>query len=201
MLTKTQIEILNLFRKNLFLKASILQIQKLLKKKSYQRVYDGVKELVQKKALNEDKFGHSNLITLPLSHESAFILSYLDEEGAFSHNVPNISKLLDIKELTDDVLMVIGSYAKKKQTKTSDVDLIVITPEKAFDKQKLIENLTLTLFPPIHPIVFTRKDFINMLLSAEENLGKEAFRNHLLYRNQKVYYELVKEAIKHGFAG
>ncbi|MBS3118574.1 nucleotidyltransferase domain-containing protein [Candidatus Woesearchaeota archaeon] len=201
MLTKTQIEIINLFRKNLFFKVSILQIQKLLKKKSYQRVYDGVKELVQRKALNSDKFGHSNLITLPLSHESAFILSYLDEEEAFLHNVPSIHRLLDIKELTDDVLMVIGSYAKKKQNKHSDVDMIVITPEKAFDKQKLIENLTLTLFPPIHPVVFTRKDFIDMLLSTEENLGKEAFRNHLLYRNQKVYYELVKEAIKHGFTG
>ena len=201
MLTKTQIEIINLFRKNLFFKVSILQIQKLLKKKSYQRVYDGVKELVQRKALNSDKFGHSNLITLQLSHESAFILSYLDEEEAFLHNVPSIHRLLDIKELTDDVLMVIGSYAKKKQNKHSDVDMIVITPEKAFDKQKLIENLTLTLFPPIHPVVFTRKDFIDMLLSTEENLGKEAFRNHLLYRNQKVYYELVKEAIKHGFTG
>jgi len=128
-------------------------------------------------------------------------LSYLDEEEAFLHNVPSIHRLLDIKELTDDVLMVIGSYAKKKQNKHSDVDMIVITPEKAFDKQKLIENLTLTLFPPIHPVVFTRKDFIDMLLSTEENLGKEAFRNHLLYRNQKVYYELVKEAIKHGFTG
>jgi predicted nucleotidyltransferase len=201
MLTKPQVEILNQFRKNLFLKTSILQLQKQLKKKSYQRVYDGVQELVQRKALKLDKFGHSNLVTLSFSHESIFMLSYLDEEEAFLHKVPNIHKLLDIKELADDIVMVIGSYAKKKQTKSSDVDLVVITPEKAFDKQKLIENLTLTFFPPLHPIVFTRKDFIEMLLSTEENLGKEAFKNHLLYRNPKIYYELVKEAIKHGFTG
>ncbi|MBI4983506.1 nucleotidyltransferase domain-containing protein [Candidatus Woesearchaeota archaeon] len=201
MLTKPQVEILNLFRKNIFLKASILQIQKQLKKKSYQRVYDGIQELGQIKALKIEKFGHSNLITLPLNYESVFILSYLDEDEAFSHKVPNIHKLLDIKELADDIVMVIGSYAKNKQTKSSDIDLIVITTEKAFDKQKLIENLTLTFFPPIHPIVLTRKDFIDMLISAEENLGKEAFKNHLLYRNPKGYYELVKEAAKHGFAG
>lgn len=201
MLTRNQIEILNLFRKNIFLKASILQIQKLLKKKSYQRVYDGVKELVHRKALKLERFGHSNLLTLSFSYESVFMLSYLDEEEAFSNKIPNINKILDFKELIDDIIMVIGSYAKHKQTKSSDLDLAVITTGNAFDKQKLIENHTLSFFPPIHLIVFTRKDFIDMLLSSEENLGKEAFRNHLLYRNPKAYYELIKEAVKHGFAG
>lgn len=201
MLTRNQIEILNLFRKNLFLKASILQIQKLLKKKSYQRVYDGVKELVKRKALKLEKFGHSSLVSISLTLESIFMLSYLDGEEAFSSRVPNINKILDLKELTDDLLMIIGSYAKHKQTKSSDIDLVVITKDNAFDKQKLIENHTLSFFPPIHPIVFTQKDFIEMLLSAEENLGKEAFRHHLLYQNHKAYYELIKEAVKHGFAG
>ncbi len=199
MLTKNQIEILNLFRKNLFLKASILQIQKRLKKKSYQRVYDGVKELVKRKTLTLEKFGHSSLVSLSLTPESIFMLSYLDGEEAFSSKIPNLNKILDLKELTDDLLMIIGSYAKHKQTKSPDIDLVVITLDQAFDKQKLIENLT--FFPPIHPIVFTRKDFIEMLLSSEENLGKEAFRNHLIYQNSTSYYQLIKEAIKDGFTG
>jgi len=47
MLTKNQVEVLNLFRKNIFLKASILKIKNELKKSSYQRVYDAVKFLAK----------------------------------------------------------------------------------------------------------------------------------------------------------
>ena len=97
------------------------------------------------------------------------------------------------------IILITGSYAKNKQTEKSDIDILIITKAGVFKKQKLLENLTLTFKPVIHPIVVTYKNFIDMLLSKEENLGKEAFKNHLIFRNNERYYLLIKEAIEHGF--
>lgn len=201
MLTKNQAEILNLFRKNVFLKSSILQIKKKLEKKSYQRIYEAVKGLEKKKILNSEKIGNVNLISLPLNSQSILQLSFLDEQEAFSKKIPNIEKILNFKEFLEDITLITGSYAKGKQTSKSDIDLVIITKENAFKKQKLIENLTSLFKPETHPIVITYKDFIDMLLAKEENYGKEIFKNKIIFRNSARYYELIKEAIENGFRG
>lgn len=201
MLKKNQIEILNLFRKNIFLKLSILQIKKKLKKKSYQRIYDAVKELEKNRTLNSEKIGNTNLISLMLTPNSISQLSFLDEQEAFSKKIPHIKKILGFKEFLDDIIIITGSYAKGKTTEKSDIDLVIMTKEKAFKKQKLLENLTSLFKPEIHPIVITYKDFIEMLLSEEENYGKEIFKNRLILRNLTRYYQLIKEAIKNGYRG
>ena len=199
MLSKNQIEIMNLFRKNIFLKASILEIKNILKKKSYQRIYEAVKELEKNNILNSKKIGNSNLISLDLSPYSILELSYLDEQESFSRKIPNMEKILDFKEFIDDVVLVTGSYSSGKQTSRSDIDFVIITKDYAFKKQKLIENLTHLFIPKIHPIVISYKDFVDMLLSNSENYGKEIFKNKLLFRNSKKYYEVIKEAINNGF--
>jgi len=99
------------------------------------------------------------------------------------------------------VLLVTGSYAKSTETKKSDLDLVLITKDKAFEKQKLLENLTSLLLPKVHVVVITQKDFIDMLLDKKLNFGKEIFNNRLLFRNTARYYGLLKEAIENGFRG
>lgn len=200
-LTKNQLEILDLFRKNPFLKASILKIMKTLNKKSYQRVHETIKFLADKKILKIEKYGNSSMASILLGSQSIPLLSYLEEQEALSKKIPNIEKILEFKEFLDDIVLVTGSYAKGTQTKQSDIDLAIITKENAFKKQKLAENLTLTFHPKIHAIAFTYKDFKEMLLSKEENFGKEVFKNCLIFRNARRYYELLIEAIENGFKG
>ncbi|MBS3078511.1 nucleotidyltransferase domain-containing protein [Candidatus Pacearchaeota archaeon] len=118
-----------------------------------------------------------------------------------SKKIPNIEKILDFKEFLDDIVLVTGSYANNKQTSKSDIDLVIITKEDPFKKQKLIDNLTSLFLPKFHPIVISYKDFIEMLLDTKENYGKEIFKNRLLFRNSRRYYELIKEAVKNGFRG
>ncbi|MEK6860166.1 MAG: nucleotidyltransferase domain-containing protein [Nanoarchaeota archaeon] len=199
MLTKNQIEILNLFRKNIFLKSTILEIKKKLNKKSYQRVHEAIKEFENKNIINSKKIGNSNQISLELSRNSIIELSYLDEQESFSKKIPNIEEILEFKEFLDDIVIVTGSYSRGNQTSKSDIDVVIITKEDAFKKQKLIENLTMLFIPKIHPIVISYKDFVDMLLDIKENYGKEIFKNRLLFRNSKRYYELIKEAINNGF--
>ena len=195
---KSQIEILNLFRKNIFLSKTIREISLILKK-PYSKVHETIKDLENQNILKLKKIGNSNICELSFSQESISFLSFLDQQESLSKKIPNIRRILEFKEFLDDIILITGSYAKNKQTEKSDIDILIITKAGVFKKQKLLENLTLIFKPVIHPIVVTYKNFIDMLLSKEENLGKEAFKNHLIFRNSERYYLLIKEAIEHGF--
>ena len=195
---KSNIEIIELFKKNLFLNKTIRELALLLKK-DYPTVYNSFKELSNKKIIKIKVVGKSKVCELNLNRKSISILSYLDLQEALSKKLPNIERILDLKELLDDVVIVTGSYAKGKENPKSDIDLLLITKEKAFDKQKLLENSTALFLPKFHIIVITYKDFIDMLLDKKPNFGKEAFNNHLIFRNAERYYELIREAVENGF--
>ncbi len=198
MFTKNKIEILNLFRKNIFFSDSIRKISAKLKK-SYPKIYESVRSLEKDNIIKIKRVGNSNICEINLSKEAISALSFLEEQEAFSKKIPNINKIMEFKEFLEDIVIVTGSYAKNKQTAKSDIDLVIITKEKAFKRQKLLENLTSLFIPEIHPVVITYKDFIEMLLDKEENYGKEIFKNRLIFRNSTRYYQLIKEAIKNGF--
>ena len=202
MLTKNQERILNLFRRNILLKSTIRQISLNLKK-SYSKIHAAVKELEKKNIIIIRKVGKSSVCEIKLSPEIISIFSFLDEQEARERSLPNYEKLLSLREVSDYLIIVAGSYAKRTQNKKSDMDLVVIVPDKEniVNVKGLIENLTMLYLPEIHLYVFKRKDFIDMLNEKEENYGKEIFKNHIILKNAYVYYELIKEAIEHGFKG
>lgn len=199
-LTKNQIKILDLFRGNIFTSKTIRDISLHLKI-SYPKAHDAINELNRKKIINIKKVGNSSVCEVNLSPQAMSILSFLDEQEAFSRNIPNIEKILEFKELLDDIIIITGSYAKSKQNKKSDIDLVIITKDDVFKKQKLLENKLSLFVPEIHLVVISYNDFIKMLLDDEPNYGKEIFKNRLLFKGLTRYYELIKEAIKNGYRG
>jgi|SRR3989338_7921303 len=198
-MNKNELKILELFRKELFLKASIKKIMKIIKSNSYQRVYEAVEELVNKNILSSEKIGNTNLIRLHLSREAILLLSFLDEKEG--NKIPNYSKILDIKEISDYLILVTGSYASGKSNKKSDMDLVVIVPDKedVVSIQRLVENKAMLFSPPIHLYVFRKKDFVEMLNDKKDNYGKEIVKNKIILKNAQRFYELVKEAIENGY--
>lgn len=203
MLTKNQTEILNLFRKNSLLKTNILQIKKNLKKSSYQRVYDAVKELERRKILIVEKIGNASWVSLQLTRQTIIELSFLDEQEALSKDIPNYDKIINLKEISDYLIIVTGSYAKGTQNKKSDLDLVIIVPDKenVVNIKGIAENLTMLYLPEVHLYVFKRKDFIDMLNEKGDNYGKEIYQHHLILKNAHQYYELIKEVVEYGFKG
>ncbi len=195
---KNQKLILELFRKNIFLKTSILNLSKLLKK-SYPKIYDAVKILESNKILNVEKIGNTKQVSLILNHTSIQNLSLLDEQS----NIPNYEKIINLKEISQYLILITGSYIKGTANKQSDLDLVVIVPDNqnAMEIQKLVENLTILYHPKVHLYVLNNKDFIEMLLDKKENYGKEIFKNHVILKNAYIYYENLKEALEHGFRG
>ena len=198
---KNQVRILNLFRKNIFLKATILEIMHLLKNKSYQRIYESIRELERKNMVELTSIGNSQLCELRLSLETISTISFLEEQEALSRKIPCIKEMLEFKEFKEDIILITGSYAKGNQTPKSDIDLVIITRDDAYHKQKLIENMTALFKPAIHPVVISQEDFMSMLLEKKESYGKEMFKSKLLFRGSTRYFELIKEAKEHGFNG
>ena len=200
-INKNELRILGLFRKALFLKVSIRELMNKIESKSYQRVYEAVEELVKKNVLISEKIGNTNLISLNLSREAILLLSFLDEKEG--NKIPNYSKILDIKEISDYLILVTGSYASGKFNKKSDIDLVVIVSDKedVVSIQKLVENKTMLFVPSVHLYVFRKKDFVEMLTDKKENYGKEIVKNKIILKNAQRFYELVKEAIDNGYKG
>ena len=81
-INKNELKILELFRKELFLKESIKGLMKRIKSNSYQRVHEAVEMLVKKNVIFSEKIGNTNLISLKFSREAILLLSFLDEKEA-----------------------------------------------------------------------------------------------------------------------
>jgi len=200
-LNRNELKILELFQKDIFLKISILEIMKKIKSKSYQRVYEAIGLLVKKNVLSLEKIGNISLISLKLSRETIILLGFLEETEGIKKNIPNYSKILEIREISDYLILITGSYASNKFTKKSDLDLVIIVSdnESIVKIQKLVENKTMLFIPQIHLYVFTKKDFIEMLKNNEKNYGKEIVKNKIILKNAQKFYELIKEAIENGY--
>ncbi len=93
---KSNIEIIELFKKNLFLNKTIRELALLLKK-DYPTVYNSVKELSNKEIIKIKVVGKSKVCELNLNRKSISILSYLDLQEALSKKLPNIERILDLK--------------------------------------------------------------------------------------------------------
>lgn len=198
-ISKNELKILNLFRKNIFLKSSIREIASKTKSKSYQRIHEAVEKLTQKNILVSEKIGNTCLISLTLSRESIITLSFLDETE--SNKLPNYSNILNIKEISDYLILVTGSYASGKFNKNSDMDLVIVISDKedVVSIQKLVDNKTMLFVPSVHLYVFRNKDFLEMLSEKTENYGKEIIKNNLILKNAQRFYELVREAVENGY--
>lgn len=200
-ITKNETKIINLFRKNIFLETNIRSLMFMLNSNSYQRIYEATQSLIQKNILMTKKIGNTNSVKLNFSRESIIKLSYLDEMSSI--NLPNYDEIINIKEITNYVVLVTGSYANNTQTKKSDMDLVIIVPDNndVVSIQRYVENKTMLLIPKIHLIVLRKKDFLDMLTEKTVNYAKEIVNNKLLLKNAQLFYELLEEAIENGYKG
>lgn len=206
MLTKQEIKIIDLFRNDLFKYYTIREIMKKLHKNSYNWTFKAVKKLSKSGMINIRKKGNSNLCSIDFNNNLTLIyLSLLEELEISSKRLPKkiIYELINLIPLAYFTFIITGSYASGKSTKKSDIDVVVLV-ENGINAKKiltLLKNKGELMIPEVHPYVFTRLEFLQMLLSNEENYGKMIFRNRLIAFGAENYYLIIKEAIKNGFKG
>ncbi len=115
-----------------------------------------------------------------------------EERKEFLRKQPIIYKIAT--ELnTEDVVLLFGSYAKGKETEKSDIDFLIInkdgTRSLSFSKYELLFKRK------INPIFVTRKEFRKMLQDDEENVGKQALKDHVILNNPERFWKLVLNGI------
>ena len=205
-LTNEELKIVNLFRENLFREYTIREIMNAVHKNSYSWIFKTVKKLNKLGMINIKKKGNSNICSINLNNYSTITyLSLIEQINWKLKKLPqkNILELINSIPLSYFTFIITGSYASGKATKKSDLDIVVLTEDNIDTKKILtiLKNKGELMIPEIHPYVFTKSEFMQMLLSDEENYGKMVFKNNLIIFGAENYYLIIKEAIRNGFKG
>jgi len=202
MLTNKELRIIEIFRKRLFETYTIREISKAVKTTSYSWTFNAVKKLSKLGILHLEDKGHSKIVKINLDSVIAIkYLSILDELEANERNIPNINEIFKTIDTAYFTLIIAGSYAKGKETKKSDLDVVVIANGDSLSILNTLQNKGGLLIPEVHPYVFTQEEFMDMLLAKEENYAKLIFKDRLIVFGAESYYLMINEAKKHGFDG
>ncbi len=203
MLRKTY-KMLNIFAENPALKFPFKDIKSLSKSKSESYTYNTLKSFVREGILIQEKVGNILLYSINNNSKAATYLAIASEYEAWNKKkIPykDIENLISKVPTNFFTLLITGSYAKNKQTKESDIDVVIISniePKKIYAELKHHCEMNI---PLIHLYVFTEKEFLQMLLDKKPNYGKETAKNNLILFGGESYYKIIFEAIRNGFTG
>jgi predicted nucleotidyltransferase len=162
----------------------------------YKNVFSIIKRLEKEKIVTLKKFGSSSRVELVRAmHPLVFEAEHARRKDILRDK--NILVMLNqIKtdmESSLYILLLFGSYAKRTQTKNSDIDVMFIVPDGSEEKFEKRVFQTAKLMPlPIHHMTFSESQFLGMIEAKEFNVGKEAVKNNIILYGIENYYELVK---------
>lgn len=92
------------------------------------------------------------------------------------------------------IVLIFGSYAKNKETKTSDIDLCIICDNEEKKKEFLNKLNLLSLNLDVQE--FTTNEFISMIEKKNKNLGNEIIKNNIILYGAENYYNLISKWMK-----
>jgi predicted nucleotidyltransferase len=207
-LIKKEYEINAVFLRQPWKPLTFSEIQKMSGKKSKSYSYSALGRLEEEELIAPDRIGKRALV-YRARLDSSFAQNYWGFLHEYISRTTSEVPLQLIENLRAKmptaffVMLITGSYARKKRTEKSDLDVVIICNGET-DKKRIYQELTHISeisIPPVHLYVFTKSEFLEMLLNEKENYGKETARNCLVFFGGAIYYSILNEAIKHGFRG
>src|SRR3989344_6774968 len=203
MISNEKIRLLEVWRKNPFKELSVSEIMKESKKETKTWVFNSLKLLVNNNLLKSTRKANLDIYNLNLKNPlSLQFLQYLEAQNNLNFSqIKVISEIIEKTPIKNYSIIVFGSYAENKQTKSSDLDICLLIDNKETEKKikPYINEIKLNYSIKIDEHYITFEDFVKMLLREEENLAKQIFIKRRLFYNSEIYYQLLKEAYKHGF--
>ena len=173
---------------------NIRSISKSLKM-DYKNVYSIVKRVEKASLVNIETFGQSSRVKLnAIAHPLVFEAEFERRKDVLKDK--NLAVMLSsFKRAIKSklyVLLLFGSYAKRTQKKSSDIDLMVICPDGLEDAFERDINRTARSMPlPLQPLVFSESQFIEIANAKEPNVGQEALKNNVILYGIEQYYGLI----------
>ena len=184
-----KLNILKLLIENQETPFSIRKISQ-LRKINYKSAYYALKNLEKEGIADLKHSGNTTLCSFNRSfNESVFIVEYERRKELFRDK--NFLVIYnDLRRVNMPfIALLFGSHAKGKETKHSDIDLLVIAEDF-----KPIERV-LSRFPlKIHATDIRYKDFVEMLKSREFTVVSEAIKRNIILIGIEEYYRMMGNA-------
>ncbi len=200
MLTREQLNILATFRKDIFSELTFRQIKEISGQKSNNVVQIALKEFQMQDLIRTKKTGNVASYSLNLDNNLAVAyLNVLNEwEIRLNKKIP-MKILKDIQKRISKrteffILSVFGSYAENKAKADSDLDIAVIvdSEETKKDITPLLETAKRREVIPLDCHVFTREEFLEMMNSEQENIGKQIYKKSIVFYGFGEYCNMIR---------
>jgi predicted nucleotidyltransferase len=162
-------------------------------KLDYKIVHTACLRLFNKKIMNMRTIGNSKQLILTNNFSTDIFEAEFERREAVLKD-KNLKLILNevCKNLSsvNFILLLFGSYAKKKANSKSDIDLMFIVPFSKIENE--IEKI-LSLLPfKIHYLIFTEEQFRKMKDAKELNVVKEAIKDNIILYGIEQYYTILK---------
>src|SRR3989344_1807111 len=199
MLTKQQVAILGVFKKNLSASLTFKQIKEASKQKSNNIVQIALKNFKEQDLVVTEVTGDVKTYSLNLNNN--LTLSYLNiindleiQKRKFPKEIVAEIKKRISKQTEFFILIIFGSHAKNKATEKSDVDIAIIVESEQTKKEiiPLLETVKRREIKPIDYHILTRSDFLEMLQADYENIGKQIYKNNIIHYGFIEYYNMIR---------
>ncbi len=182
-------EILKLLIESRETKLSIRKIA-LLRKINYKSAYAAVASLKHRNIIRLDRYGNTINCSFNNNFDSLVFLAEDERRKSLLKNKGFQVIYSRLNRLNFPIIaLLFGSYAKKKQNKYSDIDLLIITNNTAEIEQE-IKLLPLNL----HLAIITHQEFVQMAKSREFSVVSEVLKKNLILMGIEEYYRLLKNA-------
>ncbi len=199
-ITGMEIEILRFFVEHITEQFAIREIARKTKI-DYKRTHATVQKLVQRNILTKKRHANIDLCSINLK-DSVTELQYVEMLRAKDfldrhRELKSFFNSTQEKVKTSFYSMVVfGSFAAGIETKTSDLDILVVAPSRSAGEEivRVMRSEGLLLKRNVQPTVVDEKEFIQSLVRSELNVVAEVFRNHIIITGVEAFYNGVKIA-------
>lgn len=200
-LTKAEEKIISFFIENPLNEFGIREVSRKANI-GYRHAHAIIQKLVKKKVLLKKRKANVDFCSLNLHGDFAEVC-FVEKLKARKF----IDKYSPIRDFLNEVMgktkqiyysiVVFGSFAKGKETKNSDLDILIIAPEKsvAEEIERIINAESVTVAAGIQAIAISESDFIANLADKKPNVVIEAFKNHIIITGAESFYNGVRIAL------
>lgn len=163
----------------------------------YKNTYNIINKLQSEGIIIKEIMGNTTPIRINLKINKEI---YNVEEKRTKEFLSKNPKLKVVKKYIEElnypflIVLLFGSYAKGMETKSSDIDICIISDNK-HKINKLHEALNL-LSLRLEIQEFATKEFISMIEKRQNNLGHEIVKNNVILYGIENYYNLISKWMK-----
>ncbi|MBI2666748.1 nucleotidyltransferase domain-containing protein [Candidatus Woesearchaeota archaeon] len=161
---------------------------------NYKIAYEEIKKLEKEQILSLKKIGNAYLCNYAYAFNEKTLAAELERKKLLLSNTNFKILAYRFQEVKDPffITLIFGSYSRGKATKNSDIDLCIITSNQNIEKR--VGQIIRTLALPIKAVFFSPEEFLSMLKTTDNNVGKEILKNHVLLQGIEAFYKVVMYA-------